>query len=83
MGLVAAEASGGEALEHLAKLLAAEGSALESLRDLEAALVRLGKNFCRKSHCLRCPVEGFCQVNVKIGRAHVAFGVTQVACGKA
>lgn len=63
LGFVAAEASGGEALEHLAKLLATEGSGLESLRDLEAALVRLGKNFCRKSRCLRCPVEGFCRLS--------------------
>jgi len=29
--------------------------------DLEAALVRLGKNYCRKKRCLVCPMKEECQ----------------------
>ena len=29
--------------------------------DLEAALVRLGKNYCRRKRCSSCPVKGECE----------------------
>lgn len=29
--------------------------------DLEAALVRLGKNYCRRKRCFSCPVKGECE----------------------
>jgi endonuclease III len=31
------------------------------LSDLEAALVRLGKDYCRKGRCTRCPLKEDCQ----------------------
>jgi endonuclease III len=37
------------------------------LSDLEAALVRLGKNFCRKKRCLPCPVKAECKIEHRAG----------------
>jgi endonuclease III len=35
------------------------------LSDFEAALVRIGKNYCRKKRCLVCPMRGECQSHWK------------------
>lgn len=44
-----------QALEELKGLVP-----MERLADLEAALVRLGKNFCRKGRHLKCPMASCC-----------------------
>lgn len=37
------------------------------LSDLEAALVRLGKNYCRRNRCSPCPVKAECKIERRAG----------------
>ena len=43
-----------------------EGMAMEGFPDLEAALLRLGKDYCRKALCERCPVKEDCRIGMAI-----------------
>jgi len=49
------------ALEELKTMWEASERDEVMLSDFEAALVRLGKNYCRKKKCLVCPMEEECQ----------------------
>ncbi|MEW6215059.1 MAG: hypothetical protein AB1478_07665 [Nitrospirota bacterium] len=46
-----------EILEFLMKKWADEGMKMKDFPDFEAALLRLGKDFCRKMACKRCPLK--------------------------
>jgi hypothetical protein len=41
----------------LKKKWADEGMKMQDFPDFEAALLRLGKDYCRKGLCDRCPVK--------------------------
>jgi endonuclease III len=61
IGLVPRSVKGCEAaLEHLLALWKSGGERARSFPDLEAALLRIGKNFCRKEACPACPVRTAC-----------------------
>jgi len=49
------------ALENLKAMWETSEEGEVRLSDLEAALVRLGKNYCRKKRCLVCPMKEECQ----------------------
>ena len=49
------------ALRELRTVLEANGRDERRFSDLEAALVRLGKNYCGKKRCSLCPVKEECQ----------------------
>ncbi|MEM1539612.1 MAG: hypothetical protein QXW82_02655 [Candidatus Bathyarchaeia archaeon] len=49
-----------EALLHLEKFWAENKIAEKSFINFESALLRLGKNFCRRRKCAVCPVKGDC-----------------------
>jgi len=49
------------ALEELKTMWEASERDEVRLSDFEAALVRLGKNYCRKKRCLVCPMKEECQ----------------------
>jgi endonuclease III len=49
------------ALEELKAMWETSEEGEVKFSDLEATLVRLGKNYCRKKRCLVCPMEGECQ----------------------
>jgi endonuclease III len=50
----------GNPLEALGRVWAAEPPGGYEFRDFEAALVRLGKDYCRKSRVTNCPMREFC-----------------------
>jgi len=49
------------ALEELKAMWETSEEGEVKFSDLEATLVRVGKNYCRKKRCLVCPMEGECQ----------------------
>lgn len=49
------------ALKELKTMWEASGRGEEKFSDFEAALVKLGKNYCRKQRCALCPVEQECK----------------------
>ena len=51
-----------EILVRLKKQWASEGMKIKDFPDFEAALLRLAKNFCRKTACGRCPLQEGCGV---------------------
>jgi endonuclease III len=50
----------GNPLEALGSVWAAEPAGGHDFRDFEAALVRLGKDYCRKSRVTNCPMREAC-----------------------
>lgn len=50
-----------EILELLKKKWTNEGVKVKDFPDFEAALLRLGKDFCRKMACVRCPLKEDCR----------------------
>lgn len=50
-----------EALKALEKIWSAQKVQGKDFRDLEAALLRLGKDYCKKSRCNTCPVKIECK----------------------
>jgi endonuclease III len=50
-----------EALAGLLRFWEGEGGSFRDFADLEAALLRIGKNFCRKGACSACPVRQSCR----------------------
>jgi len=51
-----------KALKELGEFWEKNEVAEKSLVDFETALLRLGKDFCRKGECRRCILRGYCQV---------------------
>lgn len=49
-----------EALQRLEKFWAENSVAQKSFANFESALLRLGKDFCRKRKCASCPVRSNC-----------------------
>jgi len=52
----------GNALKGLRDVWEAEKVRGRSFCDFEAALLRLGKDYCRKSRCDACPVKAGCKL---------------------
>jgi hypothetical protein len=50
-----------KALTGLLQLWQREGGSSRDFADLEAALLRIAKNFCRKEACSACPVQQACR----------------------
>ena len=50
-----------KALDDLLQLWQRKGGPLRDFADFEAALLRIGKNFCRKEACSACPVREACR----------------------
>ncbi len=50
-----------KALAHLVAQWTSGGGSEKAFPDLEAALLRLGKNYCRKKACPACPVREGCR----------------------
>jgi len=50
----------GNPLDALRKAWAAEKARGYNFSDFEAALVRLGKDYCRKPRVTNCPMRGIC-----------------------
>lgn len=67
LGLVAGGGPQG-ALDELTSARLSEPASRPSLTDLEAALVRLGRDFCRRKRCPDCPLKSLCPSATKIGR---------------
>jgi len=62
------EVIGAEAgLEQLTSICGADELHEWRLSDLEAALVRLGKNYCRRNRCSPCPVKAECKIERRAG----------------
>lgn len=59
LGIIKAEKHQ-EALQRLENFWAENRLADKSLVNFESALLRLGKDFCRKRKCASCPVRGDC-----------------------
>jgi len=55
------------ALEGLRTMWEANGRDERRFSDLEAALVKLGKNYCRRKRCSRCLVQEECQSSNRAG----------------
>jgi endonuclease III len=53
---------GNEILGRLKKKWTSEGMKMKDFPDFEAALLRLAKNFCRRTACARCPLQEDCLV---------------------
>ena len=49
-----------EILVRLKRQWAGEGMDIKDFPDFEAALLRLAKNFCRRTACMRCPLQEDC-----------------------
>ena len=64
LGIVKEETTG-NALERLERFWAENKVEGESFIDFETALLRLGKNFCRKGKCASCPIRSDC-LNPKV-----------------
>lgn len=64
LGIVKEETTG-NALERLEGFWAENKVVGESFIDFETALLRLGKNFCRKGKCASCPIRSDC-LNPKV-----------------
>jgi endonuclease III len=54
-------------LEELRTICGADESHEWRFSDLEAALVRLGKNYCRRNRCSPCPVKAECKIERRAG----------------
>ena len=54
----------------LKKKWTGEGMQMKYFPDFEAALLRLGKDFCKKAACERCVVQDTCSVRKKTGGSH-------------
>lgn len=54
-------------LEQLTSICEADELHEWRFSDLEAALVRLGKNFCHKKRCSPCPVKAECKIERRAG----------------
>ena len=52
---------GGKILTSLKRKWTDEGMKIKNFPDFEAALVRLGKDYCRKGLCDRCPMKCECR----------------------
>ncbi|HET6514705.1 MAG TPA: hypothetical protein VFG09_06045 [Thermodesulfovibrionales bacterium] len=62
MGILASHGKDrGKILTSLKKAWTDEGRTIKVFPDFEAALVRLGKDYCRKSLCGRCPMKCECK----------------------
>jgi adenine-specific DNA glycosylase len=53
--------TGEEALPALEKVWAGQQLPGKGFRDFEAALMRLGKDYCRKARCEKCPLREECR----------------------
>ncbi len=51
----------GEILARLKRKWTGEGMKMKDFPDFEAALLRLGKNSCRRTACVRCPLREDCR----------------------
>jgi len=51
----------GKVLAFLKKKWADEGMEMKAFPDFEAALLRLGKDYCRKGLCYSCPMKCECR----------------------
>lgn len=51
-----------EVLKLLMEKCNSEGMKMKDFPDLEAALLRLGKDYCRKMACERCPLKKDCRI---------------------
>lgn len=60
LGLITSGLAAAAALEALQQRWQAEASPGHDFADLEAALVRLGRDYCRKAKGPPCPVAAFC-----------------------
>jgi endonuclease III len=49
-----------EAVKELLSMWEEEGGDLTNFVDLESALVRLGRDYCKKKKCSICPASGIC-----------------------
>jgi endonuclease III len=50
-----------QALAYMQKWWKKSGGRVKDFPDLESALLRIGKNFCRKKACDTCPVRALCR----------------------
>ncbi len=62
----------GKILTFLKKKWTDEGMKIKNFPDFEAALVRLGKDYCRKALCGKCPMKCECK-GVKERSPHVSL----------
>jgi endonuclease III len=51
----------GKALSGLLQFWQREGGSIRDFADFESALLRIGKNFCRKAACSACPARQACR----------------------
>jgi endonuclease III len=59
-----------QALAHMQKWWKESGGRTKDFPDLEAALLRIGKNFCRRKACDTCPVRSLCRTAPGARRRH-------------
>jgi len=63
LGIVKKEATAENALKQLKDFWSKNKTAGKSFVNFETALLRLGKDFCRKRKCAACPVRGECLIH--------------------